>query len=142
MLVSKITYDGRGELAEEIGIAAGGDRDSIPWPLPNMKPVAEPEFWGWRASQGFKAEVWADQRKVEIDGITRWANILLFWVDCGHLAKGGFAVAVDRTYGEERVRYFEWRACAHDFKETRIGNCLYRYTCQQCGQSYDIDSSG
>ena len=33
-------------------------------------------------------------------------------------------------------------ACAHEWDEVKIGNCLYRVTCRKCGRSTEIDSSG
>lgn len=108
------------------------------WPMPNAKAVKETDFWSWRASQGFRAEAWCDQIKVGDE----WANLLVYWLDHGHLIDGGFAVLVFRQYQKERVEYFEWRACAHEFVEKNIGHCLHQYTCKHCKKSYDVDSSG
>lgn len=130
------------ELKDAISKSSGGDGWNMPWPLPNMAPLPESRFWGYRASMTFKAEVWVGQKKIDIDGQPEWANILVYWLDQGSYQGGGFAVAVTHKYGAEKVRYFGWRACEHDFAQKNIGNCLNRYTCTKCGASHDVDSSG
>jgi hypothetical protein len=114
----------------------------VPWPLPNMKPTDENTFWSWRSSQGFKGEIWGGNQKHEIDGKTHHGVLLIYFLDSGSFANGGFAVFVDRTYREERTFYFEWKACDHTFERKNIGNCLNKYTCTKCGVSHEIDSSG
>ena len=31
--------------------------------------------------------------------------------------------------------------CTHSYKSKTVGNCLTKYTCEHCGDSYEIDSS-
>lgn len=109
------------------------------WPLPNMKEVKATDFWGHRSSWHFPAELWVGQ--MQIDGA--WATLMLYWVDNAHLINGGYAVAVfSRRQQDDDVRYYEWRACAHEFTHRSKGNCWHEYTCNKCGKSYDVDSSG
>jgi hypothetical protein len=115
-----------------------GEWSTPAWPLPNLKEASERDFWGWRSSYSFKVEIWTGQLK--IDG--RWANLMIYWVGHSQFIGGGFAVAYFHQYQKEEVRYYEWRACEHEFTEKNIGNCLHRYTCKKCGEAYDVDSSG
>jgi hypothetical protein len=55
---------------------------------------------------------------------------------------GGFAVAIFRDHPKTTVRYFEWRDCDHVFKESNVGHCQHRYTCEKCKRFYEVDSSG
>jgi hypothetical protein len=138
----------------------GVDRSSRApaWPLPNMKEVNERDFWGWRSSYSFEAEVWFGQIKTaEVDptsqfGHPEWGVLLVYLVDHSSMAGGGFAVvynynardcnAPEDKPGAKSVRYFKWVNCVHEFAQRNIGNCLNRYTCNKCGASHDIDSSG
>jgi len=108
------------------------------WPLPNMAESNEASFWGWRASYMFNAEAWCGQKKIGDE----WANIIIYYLGHSDFIGGGFAVAIFRSYGSERVEYFTWKSCDHDFTGKTIGNCLRLYTCTKCGESYEIDSSG
>lgn len=137
MLINE-TKSASAERAERIAKMMGGDQWNAPWPLPNLKPSTETEFWGWRACWSFDAEVWAGQKKINDE----WANLLIYVVDHAHFIDGGFAVAVFRSYGAERIEYFTWRACDHDFVAKTTGNCQRRYTCKKCRKHYDEDSSG
>ena len=130
------------ELREKISKATGGDAWNLPWPLPNMKPVEATDFWGWRSSYGFKGEIWAGSKEVEVDGKREHATVLVYWVDHSRYAGGGFAVAVTHRYKQEKVLYFDWRACDHQFRGRNTGKCLHEYTCEKCGYSYEVDSSG
>jgi hypothetical protein len=130
------------ELKAKIVKATGGNEWTLPWPLPNMKPIKDTEFWSWRTSYTFSGEVWAGSRRIDIDGKPTWANLMVYWLGHGHYEGGGFAVAVVRDYQAEKVLYFDWRACEHTFAQKNIGNCLNRYTCTKCGASHDVDSSG
>lgn len=129
-------------LLDEIITAAGGSKYDLPWPLPNMKPATENDFWGWRSSYTFAAELWLGQKKIEIDGENIYATIMVYWVGHSRFMGGGFAVAQTNEYPKSRVLYFDWRACDHEFASRTIGNCLNRYTCSKCGKAYDVDSSG
>lgn len=126
----------KAELLKSLGLEK--EWSGLSWPLPNMRPSSEKDFWGWRSSYGFRGEVWCNQHR--IDG--EWATIILFWMDHSQFIGGGFAVAIFRQYGKERVEYFEWRDCDHVFDEKNTGNCQHRYTCKKCQRYYDVDSSG
>ena len=106
------------------------------FPLPNMKLESEQEFWNWRSCWGFTVEAYAGSQK--IDGA--WCTVLIFFVDTMQLTNGGFAVAVERSHAGS-VKYYSWRACDHSFVSKNIGRCLTSYTCEHCGESYEIDSS-
>lgn len=151
MLFNHMPHDEEKEarIAELLKCHAMGDP---PWPLPNMKRVTESDYWGWCQSYSFNSDVWAGSRQiVDQHGKKRWATIRVYYVGHSQFIDGGFAVAI--YYAQYRglyptgsyvndVEYFEWRACAHDFKQTNIGNCLNRYTCVHCRKYYDVDSSG
>lgn len=55
------------ELKAKIIKASGGDDWHMPWPLPNMKPIKDTEFWGWRTTYTFKGEVWAGSKQIDVD---------------------------------------------------------------------------
>lgn len=136
MLIRALTDDVKAECLKALGCADEWAKPA--WPLPNMKPSDENHFWGWRATYSFNAEINMMQTKIGDE----YATILIYYIGHSSFIDGGFAVAVFRGYREERVEYYEWRACVHDFSEKNIGNCLNRYTCRKCGKSYDVDSSG
>ena len=108
------------------------------WPLPNLKEIAEKDFWHYAMSYLFEGEVY--RQSLQIDG--EWWNVRIFIVDSGRLAKGGYVVLYKYRYQEEKVRYFTFAQCDHAFEPRTVGNCLTRYTCQKCGSSHEIDSSG
>lgn len=113
-----------------------GSKYNISWPLPNLRPSSGEEFWRWRVSYAFDIEVWTQPRKID-DG---WAHIMLYFMANGPMAGGGFAVVVQ--YSPNRtVTYYEWGKCEHKYTGKTIDNCLNRYTCSKCGNSYDVDSS-
>ena len=108
------------------------------WPLPNLKATDESTFWGWQTSYSPLARAHLLNQKV--DG--KFVDIFLFRMpDVGDFIDGGFAVVVGRHGEPDRVKYFEWRACDHDFAITESRNCYRKYTCKICGKSYDVDSS-
>lgn len=134
-------FAGMNDKAKEDCIKALGltDQHSDPaWPLPNMKVSDEKSFWGWRSSYSFKAEAWCGSKRIGDE----WATIIVFYMGHSDFIGGGFAVAIFRSHQKERVDYFTWKACDHDFHGKVIGNCLRLYTCSKCGSSYEIDSSG
>lgn len=136
MLFSASNEKSQSDCMKALGLT---DRHQDPaWPLPNMKTSDEKSFWGWRSSYSFNAEAWCGSKKVGDD----WATILVYYLGHSDFIGGGFAVAVFRNYQKERVEYFTWKACDHSFSEKNVGNCLHRYTCSKCGESYEIDSSG
>lgn len=136
MLIEHATEQSKVALLKALGIEH--DHGDPRWPLPNLKPSTEREYWGWRSSCSFRAEAWCGHK--QIDG--RWATLMLYFVGHSSHIAGGFAVAYFYEYGKEEVRYFTWGACDHDFSGRNAGHCLTRYKCAKCGASYDVDSSG
>jgi hypothetical protein len=122
------------------------------WPLPNMKPSDESEFWGSMSSWGhyFTRASLRTMQLEDSSGKKRWANVHLYFVDVMQRRSGGFAVVkfYDEYVGKYpdgkyvgEVQYFTWNKCDHVFKEKNIGRCLHLYTCEKCGDSYEVDSS-
>jgi len=145
--------DYRKEIENAFLDALGSDGDKWFEPIfatmPNVEFVTEKEFWGWRSIRGFKAEAWCQNGvrrspRTTPDGksMEGWATMLIYFVDHAHYIDGGFGVLYFHSYGNEEVRYFGWRKCAHDFTHRSTGNCQHEYTCTKCGKSYDVDSSG
>jgi len=143
MLIKGLTrddYDGRQKLFRALGNE--DEHGGVPFPLPNMKPVKDFEFWSWKSSGGIWAEIWAGHAKpwwprIDGDPFTLW----VYWVNAGSWINGGFAVAVlHRGTVAAETRYFSWAACEHQFIETTVGNCHHRCTCSKCGASYDYHS--
>lgn len=111
------------------------------WPLPNMVQVKERDFWSWRCSYSFKAEVNPVTSIKHTDGTRR--DLLLYIVDHSNMIDGGFVVLVDRTWNDAKpIEYYSFGLCAHSFKEKNVGHCLHQYTCEHCKKSYTVDSSG
>jgi hypothetical protein len=50
-------------------------------------------------------------------------------------------VAIEHDYWKGTLKFFKFTLCEHDYKETNLGRCFNRLTCQKCGFSQDIDSS-
>lgn len=124
----------RRKVAHDLEEAVGSKYD-ISWPLPNLQSSTAEEFWGWRTSYSFDAEVWTKPRRFG----DNHGHALLYFFNRGHFAGGGFAVVV--TYSRNRtVTYYRWGKCDHKYESKTIGNCLTRYTCH-CGHFYDVDSS-
>ena len=118
--------------------ASNARKTGVPWPLPNTFEVTDTDFWGHVTTWTPAAHIWGGQAK--IDGA--WANIIVYLVDHGTLAGGGFAVLRSRAQaGREGMRYFRWTLCAHEFDERTTGNCERTYTCKRCRASYVVDSS-
>lgn len=136
MLVSANTEKAKTEFLSAMGVEETHQQPA--WPLPNQEPSTETDFWSWRATWSFNGEAWLGQRKIGDE----FATVLVYYVGHSQYIDGGFAVAVFRRWQHERVEYFTWKACVHDFTEKNIGHCLHRYTCKNCGKSFDVDSSG
>lgn len=128
------------------------------WPLPNMKEVGERDFWGWRSSYSFEAEIWFGQIKTaEVDPTShcrnpQWGTLIVYLVDHSRMEGGGFAVVYNYSArdwnaeadkpGAKSVSYYEWAKCVHEFSERNTGHCQHTYTCKKCGASHTVDSSG
>lgn len=123
------------EITEALGISSEGY--GFKWPLPNLKPSSERDYWFWRSMYSFRAEVSALEHQIKGD----WATVLLYYVGHSKHIDGGFAVCVFYGSDKERVEYYTWSRCDHVFKVRNVGRCLNRYTCEHCGKSYEIDSS-
>lgn len=52
---------------------------------------------------------------------------------------GGQTMMLTAT-GMVFLRRDNHQPCIHEVDGTKIGNCLYKYTCKHCNYSYDIDS--
>ena len=107
--------------------------------LPNLTPIDQGEFWGWRADYSFQAEVSLGRHRLDGKPATWFAYF------AGHsaLAEGGFAVAyLHGPSGMPQVRYFRWQRCDHGFEVADTGKCQRTYTCTKCGASHSTDSSG
>lgn len=135
---------------------------SVPWPLPNMEEVSETDFWWHRSSYSFRGELSTSQIKTaerspsprNTSGHPEWSNLMLYLVDHGSLAGGGFCVQFiynNMNYNGgswdpafPAVRYYKWRACAHEYEETgpehRRGRGWHEYTCKKCGAQHSVDS--
>lgn len=136
MLFTGTTDKKKAEVLNALGLEK--DYQDPSWPLPNLKKSDEKTFWGWRSSYSFDGEAWCGSKKIGDE----WATIIIFYLGHSQYIDGGFAVAIFRSYQKERVEYYEWKACDHKFNERRTGNCLHLYTCENCGKSYEVDSSG
>lgn len=106
------------------------------FPLPNMRPTTEGEFWSWQASYGPRARIWLGQKQIAY----KWATVILYWM--GEV-NPSFAVGVFRSYPEpDRAIYWRWSACDHDMQVVKSGHCWRDYKCTKCGVEYHEDSSG
>src|SRR3546814_2220350 len=122
MLITATVEKYKLELVKALGLE---DHHSDPaWPLPNMQPSDETKFWGWRSSYSFNAEAWCGQKRVGDE----WATIIVYYLGHSQFIDGGFAVAVFRSYGKERVEYFTWKACDNAFKSKNIGKRSEEHT--------------
>lgn len=92
MLIEPRTQSSR--VCEILGVE--DDFSSLPWPLPNLKKVPERDFWSWRCSYSFKAEVNPVCSIKHTDGTNR--DVLIYIVDHSQLIDGGFVVLVDRSW--------------------------------------------
>jgi hypothetical protein len=125
-------------------MGAKGASDRV-WPLPNLKKITEAEFWHWRTSYTPCAEANLLQiqlAKVDPEskfGHPQWGTPIVYFLNHSELIGGGFVVVHEYNYS--RVTYYTWSACDHTFQGKTIGNCLNRYTCTKCNNSYEIDSS-
>lgn len=138
------------KLNKLLGLERGGDPKI---PLPNMRRSDQSEFWGHHSFMGnnwLQAYIGCQQME-DVNGKKRWATLHIFFDDTMSYRSAGFLVATyhseyvgkypDGNYVHD-VEYFFWTACVHDWKEKNIGNCLHRYSCTKCPDTYDVDSSG
>ena len=122
------------KLLDALGIPSGSY--DCAFPLPNMKPSTESEFWGWQRSYGPRARLYLGSKQIAY----KWATVLAYWMGEVHPS---FAVAVFNDYPKpDRVLYWTWTACVHDFKVVDSGNCWRDYACTKCPAKYHEDSSG
>ena len=117
------------KLKSALGLKGGFD---VPrWPLPNLKPSSEGDFWSWQCSYGYIAKAHVMGQKV--DG--KHADIFIYRMpDTYTFIDGGFAIIVTQgpSYRRDQVAYFEWRACQHEFEITNSRMCYREYTCKHC----------
>ena len=111
--------------------------------LPHLHETTARGFWDHLSTWGMPAaQAKLDPTKLASPGREpNWASALLFFVDHSELIGGGFAVlSIYSGPGAGTQRFFRWRVCDHTFERKEIGRCLNRYTCTQCGESYEVDS--
>ena len=110
--------------------------------LPHLRETTARDFWGHLSTWGMPAaQARLDPHKIPTNGNHNWASAILFFVDHSELIGGGFAVlSIYSGPGAGMQRFFRWRVCDHTFERKEIGRCLNRYTCTQCGESYEVDS--
>lgn len=130
MLISTTSGFDHDTIKEDLIKSLGG---TPTWPLPNLKPSTERDFWRWLSLWTPSAIAWDS---IQVDG--RSATLRLFWYDHSSLTGGGFAVLP----AWEEVKYYTWTDCAHQFEHRLLGNCWHEYTCPVCKRSYEVDSSG
>ena len=134
MLIEGCDY-GKKALMSALGLTS--DWHEPRWPLPNLTPTNEASFWGHQTSYGPIAKMHVMGQKVDgkhVDLFIYRMPDVYSWID------GGFVVVVGRYEENPRVRYFEWRACEHDFKCVESRNCYRKYECKKCGKGYDEHS--
>lgn len=130
------------------------------WPLPNMKQVAEKDFWHYIGIWGCPKSTYIqnqsepqqpsneDWQKMTFKERMTWGEIRssfglnVFVIDANQLKGGGFVVKHFFSGPKSGiVEYYEWRECEHEFEHTSGGNCYHIHICKKCGARYDIDSS-
>lgn len=115
-----------------------GNREG--WPLPNLKRIKDHEFWDALCSGGFKVHAWVSPKEIT-RGKHDWAYIQVFYTDFMRTACGGVAALYFYGYQRERIEYYSWSPCDHQWSERTVGNCLHEATCKNCGVKYGYDSS-
>ena len=127
---------GKEKLLQALGLKS--DLYGPRWPLPNLKPTTSEAFWSWQCSYSYTAKAHVI-REYKIDD--QWADVFIFKMpDVGSMIDGGFAVVVHRNYPDVTLKFFEWRACEHEFEVIDSRMCYRKYTCKGCGKSYDVHS--
>lgn len=103
------------------------DRQRPQWPLPNLKPTTAEEFWSWQCSYSYTAKAHVVRGDLKVDG--RWADLFIFKMpDIYTFIDGGFAVLVFKEYSKPtEVKFYEWRACEHDFEIAESRMCYRKY---------------
>lgn len=140
MLIRKATYPSGDDKVYQAFAAALGATETkkVTWPLPNLQPILDTDYWKHQSLHPAKASLYAGQ--MPING--EWASLHIEFVDEMELLKGGFAVAYFGQFMKGmRVEYYRWCACSHVFSAHKKGNCWWGYVCTSCGSSFDIDSS-
>lgn len=135
MLIEGTDY-GKRALLDALGIKSEWQ---VPqWPLPNLKETTSDEFWSWQCSYSYIAKAHI-VRSQKVDG--EWADIFIFRMpDVGSMIDGGFAVVVFKKYPSTTVKFYEWRACEHEFETVESRNCYRKHACKHCGKGYDVHS--
>jgi len=105
-------------------------------PPPNFKEITEgefsrsyfmtysPEFVEWR-------QIRDDSKKT----FTHQTSIHLFYY------YDGTGLGIVCEFWNNKVRYFKFALCEHEYTEENIRMCLHKYTCKKCGYSKTVDSS-
>jgi hypothetical protein len=110
--------------------------------LPNLEPITESDFWGLFTQKTPKAIAWMGQDKfVRTDtGKLTPATAKAIWYDRGHMAGAGHLGVYFHDYKKERVQYYSFSACAHDWHEHSPRMCYHVVTCAKCKATYDYHS--
>lgn len=110
--------------------------------LPNLKPITERDFWGLFTQKTPKAIMWFGQERfVRTDtGNLSPCTVKLLWYDSQHMASAGHLAAYFHDYGNERVQYYSFSGCDHDWKEHSPRMCYHVVTCPKCKATYDYHS--
>lgn len=113
-----------------------GDHGS---PLPNMKPITERDFMqSWffvycPEFSGYRQIVPSHLKELGIDQLYNFEVRWYMFHD-----KRGVAIGRNR----ERLLFFKFAVCEHDYSSKTIGNCLTEYVCKKCDHKETVDSSG
>lgn len=111
---------------------------SHPWPLPNMTPTTERDFWKWQSTYGFHASAWCGTRRLG----DSWATVFVYLANVAELMDGGFVVTSFYSGPRaDQTDYYRWIGCAHEFDEKHTANCEHTYTCRKCLRVFVVDSS-
>lgn len=118
------------------GDRSGAVFSDLMW-LPNEHPVPPSTFASYVTRAKLVMTEYGSRRRDEekCDGA-----MLALFVDHLETYGGGMAMFTphDSRYPPE---FFSWNKCNHKYRRINLGNCYNRYTCTECGASYEVDSS-
>jgi len=116
---------------------------------PNMREISPSEFWHWfglytPAATEFRQPIMPGNEDNLYGEF--WGDLTLLYST--HAMTEGYAFTTSWDYTQPHggpndfwPRFFKFGLCIHRYQGMVIGNCLTKYTCQKCGQTYTIDSS-
>lgn len=122
--------------AKEIEDKIGGYNDMPP----NMVDIDESEFFS-----EFRRKSWKyygpRQACADKERRGRMTELHLWFDRIGDGVGFKMMPVPGGRHGDVRPVYFKFGPCVHDYVHKNVGRCLHRYTCSNCGHSYEIDSS-